>query len=53
MAMPLILGLLADLKNPAAILAIAVLAGFSETFVPNALRRVETQADLQDNKGAV
>ena len=34
----LILGLLADLKNPAAILAIAVLAGFSETFVPNALR---------------
>jgi hypothetical protein len=41
----LILGLLADIKNPAAILAVAIVAGFSETFVPNALRRVEKQAD--------
>lgn len=46
----LILGLLADLKNPAAILAIAVVAGFSETFVPNALRCVEKRADLQSDK---
>jgi hypothetical protein len=46
----LILGILADLKNPAAILAIAVVAGFSETFVPNVLRRVETQADVKDDK---
>jgi hypothetical protein len=44
----LILGLLADLKNPAAILAVALVAGFSETFVPNALRRVETQAAPSD-----
>lgn len=42
----LVLGLLADLNNPEALLAIGVLAGFSETFVPNVLRRVETQADV-------
>jgi len=41
----LVLGILADVKNPAAILAVAVVAGFSETFVPNVLRRVEGKAD--------
>jgi hypothetical protein len=46
----LVLGLLADLNNPEALLAIGVLAGFSETFVPNVLRRVETQADVTDDK---
>jgi len=48
----LALGLLADLKNPQALLAIGILAGFSETFVPNVLRRVETQADVAADKAA-
>lgn len=46
----LVLGLLADLNNPQALLAIGILAGFSETFVPNVLRRVETQADVAADK---
>lgn len=46
----LVLGLLKDLQNSHALLAIGILAGFSETFVPNVLRRVETQADVAANK---